>query len=111
PMNPNLDSVPDRIILVAHQPGARANGMPETPPGACACHGAGRGEVQRKAMAGVNARAPWYAPHGNPPQPPGSASVMDVLNGRSNPLVMRLSTSLATLLATLAPAWLCAQQL
>jgi hypothetical protein len=36
---------------------------------------------------------------------------MDVLNGRSNPLVMRLSTSLATLLATLAPAWLCAQQL
>lgn len=36
---------------------------------------------------------------------------MDVLNGRSNPLVMRLSTSLVTLLATLAPAWLCAQQL
>ena len=36
---------------------------------------------------------------------------MDVLNGRSNPLVMRLSTSLATLLATLAHAWLCAQQL
>jgi len=36
---------------------------------------------------------------------------MDVLNGRSNPLVMRLSTSLVTLLATLAPARLCAQQL
>src|SRR5690606_38697442 len=108
-MNPNLDSVPDRIILVAHQPGARANGMRETPPwGMCLPRGRpGRGAAEGNGRS--ERTRPMVRATLNSPQPLGSASVMDVLNGRSNPLVMRLSTSLATLLATLAPAWLCAQ--